>query len=210
VAGLVADAESLVSDVSIAPALSALADTLRPGAPWPVPGVWRGDRALEVDWGAIAGLAPRASAEDARALRGLSRAAGPGGEPAWLQPPGDGARGCVRLAETRWAEVALGLQELQASQAEVFTRRAASLRERLVSTLQDVSRGKPVCACAKGDLARALDALTGGKERRGTPEHRALVSAASAAAQAVRSGAARVSFLRDAPGAPAKGCAGVP
>ncbi|HEX9242271.1 MAG TPA: hypothetical protein VF875_07485 [Anaeromyxobacter sp.] len=213
VGGLVADAEALVADVKLGRAVSALVDALPSGARWPVPGVRRDrgvDEGLDVDWSAIAAMTPRASVEDARAMRGLTRAEGPDGEPIWLEPGRDGARGCVRLAETDWVEVSSGILDLQAAQNEVFARRASSLRERLLATLKDLSRGTPVCACTRGDPLRSLDLLAGGKEKLGTPEHRALVAAATDAAKAVRTGAARVSFLREAPGAPATGCALTP
>jgi hypothetical protein len=206
VAGLAADAEAIVTDVKLGPALARLAGALPAGAAWPIPGVRPGPDGLEVDWGAIAALAPRATVEDARSIRGLGRAMASDGEPVWLEPPRAGTPGCVRLVETSWSEVAHGLEEMEAANAEVFARRAALLRERLEETFRDLARGNPVCGCARGDPLPALDALAGGKGKVGTPARRELEAAASSAAQAIRSGKARLSFLRDAPGAPVTGC----
>ena len=210
VGGLLTDAESLIADVIAGPGVSALVSALGPDDPWPVPAIRRGESGLEVDWAAIVLVAPRASAEDARALRSLGAVEGPGGGPAWIDPGGEGARACVRLAETDWVAVAQGIEALRSAQAEVFSRRAPPMRERLLATLGELSKGKPVCACVKGDVLGSLAQLGSKKEKLGTREHRSIASASDGAVQAIRTGAARISFLREAPGAPATGCAGIP
>ncbi|HEX9399776.1 MAG TPA: hypothetical protein VF912_06660 [Anaeromyxobacter sp.] len=210
-AELLSDAEALVSDVRLARVAAALAHALEPDAPWPLPGVHRSGAGVDLDWSAFAAIVPRGKAEDARFFRGLSRALASSGEPVWLgAAPGEGAAPCLRLGETAWVEVARGIEEMDRADVHVYARHAADVRARLLQTLKALGRGGPVCGCVKGDPLPALAALAalapGGRERSGTPERRALVAAGAAAAEAVRTGSARISWLRDAPDAPATGC----
>lgn len=206
VAALLSEAEALVTDVRIGRVVAALARSVPPEAAWPLPGTRRQDGAVDVDWAAFAAFVPRGTAEDQRYFRGLARATRDGG-PAWLgEPAPEGGSPCVRLGEVSWAEVAQGLEEMERSRGEVYTRRAAGLRERLQATLAALGAGGAVCGCVRGDPLPALDALAASRERLGTPARRTLVAAARDAADALRSGRTRVTWLRERVGAPVTGC----
>jgi hypothetical protein len=99
---------------------------------------------------------------------------------------------------------------MERSRGEPYARRAAVLRERLMATLGGLGRGGVACGCERGDPLAALEALAARQERLGTPDRRALVAAAGAAADALRTGRTRVSWLREAPGAPVTGCGAGP
>jgi hypothetical protein len=210
-AALLAEGEALVTDVRTGRAVTTLARALAPDAPWPLPGIHRHGEVIDVDWGTFAAFVSRGTAEDGRYFRGLARATRADGDPVWLgdPAPGDGAP-CVRLGEISWAEVAQGIEEMERSRGEPYARRAALLRERLMASLEGLGRGGVVCGCVRGDPLAALDALAAMHERLGTPARRALVAAAGDAAAALRTGRARVSWLRDAPGAPVTGCGAGP
>src|SRR6266511_903109 len=189
VARLLSDAEALVTDVRLARVAGALARALEPDAAWPLPGVRRSGAGVDLDRATFAAFVERGTVDDVRFFRGFSRATGAGGEPAWLGPvPAEGAAPCLRLGEPRWAEVAQGLEEMERAKVEVYSRRAAALREQLLATLKTLGKGGAVCGCVKGDPVPALDALGSG------------------ASTALRTGSARVSWLREAPDAPATGC----
>lgn len=210
-AALLAEADALVTDVRIGRAVATLARALEADAPWPLPGIHRHGDVVDIDWATFVGFVPRGTAEDGRWFRGLARATRADGDPAWLgdPAPGDGAP-CVRLGQTSWAEVAQGLEEMERSRGDLYARRAATLRERLMESLQALARGGVVCGCERGDPLRGLDALSATHERLGTPARRALVAAAAAAVDALRAGRTRVTWLREAPGAPISGCAAGP
>ena len=208
VASLLSDAEALVSDVRLARVVAELSRALEPRATWPLPGVHRSGEGLELDWAAFAAIFERGTAEDSRFFRGLTRATRAGGEPVWLGPvpAADGAR-CVRLGEIAWVDVADGIEQMERSGPEVYSRRVAALREQLLETLRALGGGGPVCGCVRGDPLPALAALAGGaRARSGTPERRALLAAAASAVEALRSGKTRLTWLRESADAPATGC----
>jgi hypothetical protein len=213
-ASLLGDAEALAADVSTSRTLEALAAAhaaeAASGAAWPLPAIVRdGDQPLEVDWAAFAALADRGAAEDGRFWRGAARVAGRTGEPGWLGEviPGSTER-CVRLGEVRWQELADALDSMERAGSEPYVRHARALRAALVETLAAIARGPSTCACLPGPGAGALEPLVASSaaERVGTPARRALAKAAADAHGALREGRARLSFLREAPGAPATGC----
>jgi hypothetical protein len=204
---LLSEAEALVTDVRIGRVVAALAGSLEPGTAWPLPGILRRGDAVDVDWETFAAFVPRGTAEDARYFRGLGRATRADGEPAWLgDAASEGGEPCLHLAQVSWGEVAQGIEEMERSRGEAYARRAALLRERLMASLQAVGRGGVVCGCVRGDPLAPLDVLAGAQERLGTPARRALVGAARSAAEALRAGRARVTWLRESAGAPVTGC----
>lgn len=204
---LLGDAEALIADVGTAPTLAALAAALP--AEWPLPGIRRGEgEPLEVDWAAFGAAAARGTVEDARFWRGAAVAAGPGGEPGWLgERIGEGAARCLRLTELSWLDVANALDAMERAGAAPYVRHAQGLRASLVETFAGVARRAEVCACLRGDAARALEPLAGeAGGGGGTHARRGLAKAAAEALRAIRSGQARVRALRAAPGAPPTGC----
>jgi hypothetical protein len=209
VAALLSDAEALVADVRVGRAVARLASSLGAEAPWPLPGLHRHGEGVDVDWAAFASF-PRGSVEDVRFFRGLGKAAGPDGDPIWLGPAAPDGAPCLRLAETSWIEVAQGIEEMERARSGDYARRAAILRERLAATLDGLARGGPACGCVRGDPLPALDALAGKQAKVQTPARRALIASAAAAAEALRRGKARVSWLRETAGAPATGCGAGP
>lgn len=204
---LLSEAEALVTDVRIGRVVAALARSLPPDAAWPLPGIHRHAEAVDVDWATFAAFAPRGTAEDQRYFRGLARATQADGDPAWLGDPAprDGAP-CVNLARTAWMDVAEGVEQMERSRGGAYVRRAALLRDRLQSTLARLGEGGAVCGCVRGDPLPALERLAAAGERLGTPARRALVAAARAAADALRGGATRISWLRETPDGPITGC----
>lgn len=206
-AALVSEADALVTDVRIGRAVAALVAALSAGDRWPLPGIHRSGGAVDVDWAAFAGFAARGGAEDGRYFRGFARATDADGDPAWLGPaPTPDAAPCVRLAETSWRDVAQGLEEMEGSRSPIYAKRAALLRERLVATLTALGRGGPVCGCVRGDPLPPLEALAATSTKLGTPARRELAAAAAAARDALRRGAATISWLRERPDAPPSGC----
>lgn len=210
-AALLAEADTLVTDVRIGRAVAALARALEAEARWPLPGIHRRGDVVDVDWATFAGFVHRGTAEDGRWFRGLARATGADGDPAWLgdPAPADGAP-CLRLGQISWAEVAQGVEEMERSRGDLYARRATALRERLMESLHALGRGGVVCGCVRGDPLAALEALAAMQVRLGTPARRALVAAAGAAADALRTGRTRVTWLREEPGAPVTGCGAGP
>jgi hypothetical protein len=208
---LLSEAEALVTDVRIGRVVAALARALAPDAPWPLPGIHRHGDTVDVDWATFAAFAPRGAAEDQRYFRGLARTTRADGDPAWLGDPApeDGAP-CVHLAGTAWADVAQGVEQMERSRGVAYVRRAAFLRDRLQSTLDRLAGGGTVCGCVRGDPLPALERLAATEERLGTPARRALVAAARGAADALRSGSTRVSWLRQTPDGPITGCGAAP
>jgi hypothetical protein len=207
---LLGDAEALVDDVATAPALEALASALPSGAEWPFPALRRGaEGALRVDWGAFGAASGRGTAEDARFWRAAAVAADGDGGPAWLGEPVPGGSGrCLRLAETRWRELAGALGAMDRGGSVAYARHARALRAAALEALSSVARARQVCACVPGDAAAALAPLAAeGEGKRGSHDLRVLGRAASDALSAVREGRVRVRALRSAPGAPATGCA---
>jgi hypothetical protein len=207
-AALLAEADALVTDVRTGRTVAALARALERDAPWPLPGIHRHGEVVDVDWATFSAFVPYGTAEDGRYFRGLARATQPDGDPAWIgdAAPGDGAP-CLRLGQTAWAEVAQGIEEMERSRGEPYARRAALLRDLLMAALDGLGGGGVVCGCLRGDPLPALESLAA-MQRSGTPARRALVTAAEAAADALRTGRTRVTWLREAPGAPVTGCAG--
>jgi hypothetical protein len=207
---LLGDAEALVEDVATAPALEALASALRPGAEWPLPALGREEGGpLRVDWSAFGLASSRGTAEDARFWRAAAAASGRFGDPAWLgEAVGRGPERCLRLAETRWREVADALDAMERGGSAPYARHVKALRARLLETLSALARDRQVCACLPGDAAAALEPLAadGAAERPASHARRALGKAALDALGAVRSGRVRVLALRSAPGAPPTGC----
>jgi hypothetical protein len=207
-AALLSEAEVLITDVRIGRAVAALSRVLEPDAPWPLPGLHRHGDAIDLDWAAFTRFVPRGTAEDGRFFRGLARATRPDGEPAWLGERAPGTeQACLRLGQVSWSEIAQGLEEMERSRGDLYARRAELLRDELVRTLQGIGRGEPVCGCLRSEPIAALHALATSPVKAGTPPaRRALVKAAQAAADALRTGGARVSWLRQGPDAPATGC----
>lgn len=211
-ASLLGDAEALTADVSTSRTIEALAaaHAAAPGAEWPLPAIVReGDAPLEVDWAAFSALLGRGAAEDGRFWRAAARVAGRTGEPGWLgEPLPDSTERCVRLGEVRWQELAEALEAMERAGSEPYVRHAQALRAALIETLATVARGPSTCACLRGAPAEGLEPLvtSAAAERVGTPARRALAKAAADALEALRTGRARVSFLREAPGAPPTGC----
>ncbi len=207
-AALLGEAEALVADVRLARMVVKVARALEPQATWPLPGLRRAGDGIALDWAAFAAIAERATAEDARFFRGLFRTQRQDGEPVWLgaRAVPDGAP-CVRLGETSWAEVTQGIEQMERGKVATFVERTAQVREALLETLQAISGGGEICGCVKGDPLVGLDALAGSAPERGaSTERRAIADAARGAADALRGGRARVTWLREAPDAPATGC----
>lgn len=210
VSALLAEADALVTDVRSGRVVAALARGLGPDARWPLPGIHRHGDGIDVDWATFARFVPRGTAEDGRYFRGLARVTFEDGTPAWLGEAAPGGPPCVRVGQVSWSEVAHGVEEMERSPGEIYARRAAQLRERLMDTLGVLARGGVVCGCERGEPLPALEALAAAQERLGTPARRALVAAAAAAREALRSGRTQVSWLREAPGAPVTGCGARP
>jgi antitoxin (DNA-binding transcriptional repressor) of toxin-antitoxin stability system len=207
---LLEDAEALVDDVSTSPTLGALAAAVPPGAEWPLPAMRLDEEGrLRVDWATFGAAAGRGTAEDARFWRAAAVATGGDGDAAWLgEPAGGEGRRCLRLAETRWRDVADALDAMDRGGSATYRRHARALRADALEALAALARGGEVCACVQGDVLAALQPLAAeAAEKRGSQDRRALGKAAADAMVAVRSGRARVAPLRAAPGAPATGCA---
>jgi hypothetical protein len=208
---LLGDAEALIADVSSSRTLAALAQAhaAKPGAEWPLPGIVRDeDGALDVDWASFGAVAERGTAEDRRFWRGAGVAADHTGEPSWLGEPAPGSGApCVRLGEVDWPAIADALDAMERAGSEPYVRHARELRSALVETMTRLARGPEVCACLPTrDAAATLEPLAAGGDRLGTPARRALAKASGDAMKALKSGRARVRFLRQAPDAPPTGC----
>lgn len=206
VAALLSEAEVLVTDVRIGRAVGALARAVADDGAWPLPGIHRHAGVVDVDWATFAAFVSRGTAEDQRFFRGLARATRADGDGSWLGEPAPDGEPCLRLGDLSWSEVVQGIEEMERSRGEVYARRAGYLREALLATLGALGEGGIRCGCVRGDPLPALDAIAASQGRLGTPARREIVAKARAAADALRAGKTRVSWLRDAPGAPVTGC----
>ncbi|HEY6005215.1 MAG TPA: hypothetical protein VIV57_20210, partial [Anaeromyxobacter sp.] len=158
---LFGDAEALAEDVTTSPALEAIASALPPGAEWPLPALRReGGGPLRVDWASFGSASGRGTAEDGRFWRGAAVAAGPFGEPSWWgEALSRGPGRCLRLAETRWRDVADALDAMERGGSATYSRHVKALRARLLETLSSLARDREVCSCLPGDAAAALEPL---------------------------------------------------
>lgn len=209
-AALLSEAEVLVTDVRIGRAVTALAREVADDGAWPLPGVHRHAGVVDVDWATFAGFVSRGTAEDQRFFRGLARATRPDGDGVWFGEPAPDGEPCLRVGDLSWAEVVQGLEEMERSRGETYARKAGYLREALLTSLGTLVRGGVVCGCVRGDPLPALDAIAASQGRLGTPARRALIATAGGAADALRRGKTRVSWLREAPDAPVTGCGAGP
>lgn len=203
---LFGDAEALATDAALADAVDEILRSAPPGAPSPLPGIRQSESgSAAVDWGAFEAVVERGWAEDQRFWRAASRALDLRGDPVWLGPAAGGGPRCVRLGQVAWADVAAALELMETTGVEPYVRVARALRGSLLAALEAIAK-EPVCGCTKGDAPAGLEPLAASGEKRGTPTHRALAKAARDALEALRTGRARVGWLRDAPGAPPTGC----
>jgi hypothetical protein len=212
-APLLGDAEALALDARTSRIVRILAaEAIEHGREWPLPGIRWVDGDLAVDWKVFALLAPRGKVEDVRFWRGASVAANRFGDPAWLDPVADapGAE-CVLLGETRWADVARGIAEMEAAAAPQYASHARELRRRLADTLEPLARGAPVCGCVRGDAGAGLAELAAVEPGDKRNENALRVQrSATLALDALRAGRAKVRWLRQAPGGEPTGCRGGP
>lgn len=211
-APLLGDAEALALDAHTSRLVRTLAaEAIEHGREWPLPGIRWVDGDLAVDWKAFAPLAPRGRVEDVRFWRGASVVANGFGDPVWLEAVADAAGAeCVRLGETRWTDVARGMADMESAAAPQYASHARELRGRLADTLEAIARGG-VCGCVKGDAAAGLAelaALDPGDKR--NESARRVQRSAAQALDALRTGRARVRWLRQAPGGEPTGCRGAP
>lgn len=212
-ATMLGDAEVLAQDARMSRILRTIAfAALQQGQEWPFPAIRSIGDALAVDWGAFAELGERGGVDDQKFWRGAVTVANAVGEPAWVRRAPEAASGeCVRLGEVSWTDIAKGLESMGAAEPYPYPDRARELRARLVETLAAIARGPEVCGCVRGEATKALAALASGEAdaKKGAPPlPRDLAKAAADALSALRSGRAKVQWLRESAGGAPTGCGG--
>ncbi len=212
VAAMLSDAEVLAEDARMSRVVRAIGfSALQRGGEWPFPAIRPLGDALAVDWSAFAELGERGGADDVKFWRGAVVATNGIGRPSWVRDAPEAASGeCVRLGEVAWVDVAKALESMSAVTPYPYPDRARELRGRFLETLAGIARGPAICGCVRGDATKGLAALAeAGEAKRGTPPvERELAKAASDALSALKSGRARIDWLRKSPGDPPTGCGG--
>jgi hypothetical protein len=210
VATLLGDAEVLAEDARLSRIVRTIAfGALQRGQEWPFPAIRSFGDVLAVDWAAFADLGERGGADDQKFWRGAMVAADAVGDPAWMSTAPEAATGeCVRLGEISWPDVARALDGMAGAEPYPYPDRARALRARFLETLAAIAQGPQVCGCVRGDATKGLAELASGDGggKKGAPLPRDLAKAAADAVAALKSGRAKVRWLRQAPGAPPTGC----